>query len=284
MRAQSKLKRAAATVIYHVFVISLCFVMLYPILWLIMSSFKPSDEVFRNASSLWPEHFTFRNYAEGWKGFGGTSFGTFFKNSLFVASVSTVAQVASSAVVAYGFARVKFKGRQLWFAILVMTMLIPSQVLMIPQYLLFNNFHWINSFKPLIVPAFTGLPFFIFLIMQFIRGIPKSIDESALMDGCGHVRIFSYMILPLSVPSIITSAVFAFYWKWDDFMGPLLYLQRPKMYTVSLALRSFSDPAAGTDWGAMFAMLMLSLLPCFLIFIFFQKYLVEGIVTTGMKN
>ena len=284
MRAQSKLKRAAATVIYHVFVISLCFVMLYPILWLIMSSFKPSEEVFRNASSLWPEHFTFRNYAEGWKGFGGTSFGTFFKNSLFVASVSTVAQVASSAVVAYGFARVKFKGRQFWFAILVMTMLIPSQVLMIPQYLLFNNFHWINSFKPLIVPAFTGLPFFIFLIMQFIRGIPKSIDESALMDGCGHVRIFSYMILPLSVPSIITSAVFAFYWKWDDFMGPLLYLQRPKMYTVSLALRSFSDPAAGTDWGAMFAMLMLSLLPCFLIFIFFQKYLVEGIVTTGMKN
>ncbi len=284
MRAQSKVKRAAATVIYHVFVISLCFVMLYPILWLIMSSFKPSEEVFRNASSLWPEHFTFRNYAEGWKGFGGTSFGTFFKNSLFVASVSTVAQVASSAVVAYGFARVKFKGRQFWFAILVMTMLIPSQVLMIPQYLLFNNFHWINSFKPLIVPAFTGLPFFIFLIMQFIRGIPKSIDESALMDGCGHVRIFSYMILPLSVPSIITSAVFAFYWKWDDFMGPLLYLQRPKMYTVSLALRSFSDPAAGTDWGAMFAMLMLSLLPCFLIFIFFQKYLVEGIVTTGMKN
>ena len=165
-----------------------------------------------------------------------------------------------------------------------MTMLIPSQVLMIPQYLLFNSFHWINSYKPLIIPAFTGLQFFIFLIMQFIRGIPKSIDESALMDGCGHIRIFSYMILPLSVPSIITSAVFAFYWKWDDFMGPLLYLQRPKMYTVSLALRSFSDPAAGTDWGAMFAMLMLSLLPCFLIFIFFQKYLVEGIVTTGMKN
>ena len=284
MKAQSKLKKIIVTIIYHGFVILFGFIMLYPILWLIMSSFKPSDEVFRNASSLIPEHFTFSNYIEGWKGFGGTSFGTFFKNSLFVASIATIGQVVSSSIVAYGFARVRFKGRRFWFAVLVMTMLIPSQVLMIPQYLLFNSFHWINSYKPLIIPAFTGLPFFIFLIMQFIRGIPKSIDESALMDGCGHIRIFSYMILPLSVPSIITSAVFAFYWKWDDFMGPLLYLQRPKMYTVSLALRSFSDPAAGTDWGAMFAMLMLSLLPCFLIFIFFQKYLVEGIVTTGMKN
>ena len=283
MSAQSKMKKVFMTIIYHGFVIGFCFVMLYPILWLVMSSFKPSSEVFKNSSSLWPKHFTFQNYVEGWKGFGGISFGTFFKNSLFVASVSTIGQVVSSTIVAYGFARVKFKGKGFLFAILVMTML-PSQVLMIPQYLLFNSFHWINSFKPLIIPAFTGLPFFIFLIIQFIRGIPKSIDESALMDGCGHIRIFAYMVLPLSVPSIITSAVFAFYWKWDDFMGPLLYLQRPKMYTVSLALRSFSDPAAGTDWGAMFAMLMLSLLPCFLIFIFFQKYLVEGIVTTGMKN
>ena len=284
MRAQSKAKRIITAIVYHCFVILLGFVMLYPILWLAMSSFKPSDEVFRNASSLIPEHFTLQNYVEGWKGFGDLTFSTFFRNSIVYAIVATIGQVVSSTIVAYGFARVKFRGRKGLFAVLIMTMLIPSQVLMIPQYLLFYNFGWINSYKPLLIPAFTGLPFFIFLIMQFIRGIPKSIDESALMDGCGHVRIFSYMILPLSVPSIITSAVFAFYWRWDDLMGPLLYLQKPKLYTVSLALRSFSDPVAGTDWGVMFAMLMLSLIPCFLVFIFFQKYLVEGIVTTGMKS
>lgn len=284
MHINRKVKKNVTTLLYHGFVIGFGFIMLYPILWLVMSSFKPSNEIFSNAASLWPDHFTLENYFQGWKGFGGTTFATFFKNSFFVAIVTTIGQVTTSTLIAYGFARVKFKGRSFWFGVLVLTMLIPTQVLMIPQYLLFNNFGWVNTFYPLIVPAFTGLPFFIFLIMQFIRGIPKSIDESAFIDGCSHFRIFWSMILPLSVPAIITSAVFAFYWKWDDFMGPLLYLQSPKMYTVSLALKSFSDPTAGTDWGALFAMLTLSLVPCFLIFIFFQKYLVEGIVTTGMKN
>lgn len=284
MKVGTKLKKTLNTMLYHGVVILLGAVMLYPILWLVLSSFKPASAIFVNAASLIPESFTFENYAKGWKGFGGTSFATFFKNSFIITGATVIGQVLTSTIVAYGFARIKFKGRKLWFAVMVLTMLVPSQVLMIPQYIMFKNFGWLNSFYPLIVPAFSGLPFFIFLIIQFIRGIPKTIDESAVIDGCGPVRVFTSMILPLSFPAIITSAIFSFYWKWDDFMGPLLYLQSPKLYTVSLALKSFSDPSAGTDWGALFAMLTLSLLPCFLIFVFFQKYLVEGIVTTGMKS
>lgn len=284
MKIDTRLGKSLYTVCYHGFVILLGAIMLYPICWLVTSSFKPASDIFVNAASLIPSPFTLENYAKGWKGFGGLTFATFFKNSLIITFFTVIGQVSTSTLVAYGFARVKFKGRSFWFAVMVLTMLIPTQVLMIPQYIMFKGFGWLDSFLPLIVPAFSGWPFFIFLIIQFIRGIPKSIDESALMDGCGPIRNFLFMILPLSFPAIITCAIFSFYWKWDDFMGPLLYLQRPKLYTVSLALKSFSDPSAGTDWGALFAMLTLSLVPCFLMFVFFQKYLVEGIVTTGMKN
>lgn len=284
MRLKVKVKRKIASVIYHIFVLAFAFVMIYPILWLISSSFKPSDQIFTDAVTLLPKKFVLSNYASGWAGFGGLSFTTFFKNSLTITILTVIGQVVSSTVVAYSFSRIKFFGKNIWFVCMVITMLLPAQILMIPQYILFQSFGWLNSFLPMVVPAFTGLPFFIFLIMQFIGGIPKTLDESAYIDGCKKFRTFFYIILPLVKPAVITSAIFSFYWKWDDFMGPLLYLQKPKLYTVSLALKSFSDPSAGTNWGALFSMLTVSLIPSFLIFIFFQKYLVEGIATTGMKN
>ena len=283
MKSMKTQKRVGA-VIYHLFVVFLGIIMLYPIAWLILSSFKPGNQIFLNAAQLIPETFVLDNYRTGWAGFGGLTFTTFFKNSLIVTILTVIGQVCASTIVAYGFARIRFKAKAFWFACMVITMLLPTQVLMIPQYIMFQKFGWLNSFLPLVVPAFTGLPFFIFLIIQFIRGIPKSLDESAYIDGCGKIRTFFTIVVPLCVPAIITSAIFSFYWKWDDFMGPLLYLQTPKLYTVSLALKSFSDPSAGTDWGSLFAMLVASLIPSFLIFIFFQKYIVEGIATTGMKN
>lgn len=279
-----KTKRRVGSVVYHCFVILLCVIMLYPIAWLVLSSFKPGNQIFVNAARLIPETFTLENYKAGWSGFGGLTFTTFFKNSLIVTILTVIGQVSASTVVAYGFARIRFKGKNFWFACMIITMLLPSQVLVIPQYIMFQKFGWLNSFLPLVVPAFSGLPFFIFLIMQFIRGIPKSLDESAFIDGAGKFRTFTTIIVPLCTPAIITSVIFSFYWKWDDFMGPLLYLQTPKLYTVSLALKSFSDPSAGTDWGPLFAMLVASLVPSFVIFLCFQKYIVEGIATTGIKN
>jgi multiple sugar transport system permease protein len=279
-----KFKKHLITFSFHTFVILLGVVMLYPLLWMLASSFKGPSEIFKNASTLIPKTFVWSNYVEGWKGFGNNSFSLFFKNSLYVTVLSVIGQVCASTLVAFGFSRINFPGRRILFACMIITMLLPAQILLIPRYILFMNFGWINSFLPLIVPSYAGLPFFIFLIMQFIQGIPRELDESASIDGCGKLRIFLQIIVPSALPAIVTTTVFSFYWKWDDFMGPLLYLQKPALYTVSIALKSFADPSSVTNWGAMFAMSCLSLTPCFLIFLCFQKYLVEGISTTGLKG
>ena len=259
-------------------------IMIYPLLWMVMSSFKENNEIFDQASSLWPEVFHFENYANGWKGFAGISFGKFFTNSLFITVIGTIGSVFSSAFIAFGFARLKFKGRKVWFTCMLLTMMLPFQIIMIPQYLIFSKLGWVGTFLPMIVPHFFGGAFFIFLIIQFIYGIPKDMDEAAKIDGCSYYGIFFRIILPLIVPALVTCAIFSFMWKWDDFMGPLLYLNRPTTYTVSLALKMFADPTSLSDWGAMFAMATLSVLPMFLIFVFFQKYLVEGISTEGLKG
>ncbi|MCL4248026.1 MAG: carbohydrate ABC transporter permease [Anaerolineae bacterium] len=258
--------------------------MLYPVVWLVASSLKAPDEIWTNVASLIPSEFHFENYAEGWSGFGGITFATFFRNSFIVAGFGTLFTVVSSAIVAYGFARVKFVGSGIWFSIMLLTLMLPNQILMIPQYIIFNQLDWINTFLPLLVPKLGGDVFFIFMIIQFIRGIPVDLDEAAMIDGCSKTGIFFRIILPQIVPALVTAAIFSFYWTWEDFLGPLVYLQDPNLYTVSLALRAFADTGSVTNWGAVFAMLTLSLVPVILIFVFFQRYLVEGIATTGLKG
>ena len=162
--------------------------------------------------------------------------------------------------------------------------MLPGQIVMVPQYIMFNKLGWLDTYYPLILPMWLGQAFFIFQHMQFIRSIPRELDEAALLDGCSTFQIYWKIILPLIKPSIITSIIFQFYWKWDDFFGPLIYLNSPKKYTLSVALRLFSDPKSSTDWGAMFAMGVLSLAPPVLLFFFFQKYIVEGISTSGLKG
>jgi multiple sugar transport system permease protein len=192
--------------------------------------------------------------------------------------------VFSSALVAYGFSRVQFAGRKFWFTCMLLTLMLPAQVILIPQFVMWNNLGFVNSFIPLLAPRLGGSAFFIFMMMQFIRGIPRELDEAAEIDGCGKAGIFFRIILPLIAPALVTSAIFSFYWTWEEFLNPLIYLNKPQLYTVSLALRSFSDPSANTDWGAIFAMSTLSLVPVFVVFILFQRYLVEGISTTGLKG
>ena len=277
-------KKRILSVIFHVCVSAICLLMIYPVLYMLLGSFKTQQDIFQHPTTLIPEVWNFKNYANGWKGFGGTSFSTFFRNSILITIIAVIGQIASSAIIAYGFARCRFRGKKLWFAIVIVTMMMPAQVLIIPQYIMFNTFGWINSWLPLIIPGFFGFPFFIFLIHQFMTTIPMALDESAYIDGCSKYSIFYRIILPLVKPALITAMIFAIYWKWDDFFGPMIYLTDIKKYTVSVALKMFTDPAAQSDWGAAYAMAVLSLLPVMVIFFAFQQYLVEGISTTGIKG
>jgi multiple sugar transport system permease protein len=275
--------KALNGLVYQLFCIILVFVMLYPFLWLLSSAFKEKGDIFGNLDLI-PKKWVFYNFLNGWRGFAGISFATFFKNSFIVTIGSTILSVAGSVFVGYGFSRVRFKGRSFWFACMMMTLMLPAQILMVPQYLLFSRFNWINTYMPLIIPYLGGQAFFIFLCVQFIKGIPRELDESAFVDGCGLYKIFWYIILPLTKSAVITSSIFSFYWRWSDFIGPLLYLKKPRLYTVSVALKLFADPNSITDWGALFAMSVLSLIPDIAVFLFLQKYLVEGISTTGIKG
>ena len=280
-----KEKRRVKAVIYHILVFGIGLIMIYPLIWMVMSSFKPTNTIFQTAGSLIPEHVTFENYVNGWKGFAKVTFSTFFKNSLFISVVATIGTVISSAVVAYGFARFHFKGKKLLFSAMLLSMMLPAQVLMIPQYLWYQKLNWVGSYMPLIVPYFFAVQgFFVYLISNFISGIPKDLDEAAKIDGCSYVSIFTRIILPLIKPALVTAGIFSFMWRWDDFLSALLYVSKSSMYPVSLALKLFCDPGSSSDYGAMFAMATLSILPSILIFLFFQKYLVEGISTSGLKG
>ena len=274
------------TVFYHVGVIGFGFVMLYPLLWMLAASFKPADQIFSSANvlSLIPARFTIDNYFQGWAGFGGISFLTFFRNTLLYAGVGTVLVVTASAITAYGFARLRFAGRRIWFTCMLITLMLPIQVQVVPEYILFSKLGMVNTFWPLLLPRIGGQAFFIFMIMQFIRSIPRELDDAAAIDGCSEFGIFSRIIVPLISPALVTAAIFSFYFTWNDFLHPLIYLNDPRLYTVSVALRTFADPSTVTNWGAIFAMSTLALIPVFVVFIFFQKYLVEGISTSGLKG
>ncbi len=280
-----KKKQLLQKIVYHVVVCGIGLLMIYPLVWMIMSSFKPTDTIFTTAQSLIPETFTLENYVNGWKGFGKVGFGTFFLNSGFISVMATIGTVASSSIVAYGLSRCKFPGRRILFVFMLVSMMLPAQVLMIPQYLWYQKLGWVGTYLPLIVPFFFATQgFFVYLITNFIDGIPRDLDEAAKIDGCSYYMIFFRIILPLIVPALVTVCIFSFIWRWDDFLSALLYINESARYPVSLALKLFSDPASSSDYGAMFAMSTLSILPAMLIFIFFQKFLVEGISTSGLKG
>lgn len=273
--------------LFHLLVIAGGFVMLYPIFWLFASSLKPADEIWTTVTSLIPRHPTLEHYIQGWSGFGGVSFTTFYINTFIYAGFGTLLSLVTCATVAYGFARIKFPGSRVLFGLMLLTLMLPVQIQIIPQYIFFNRLGMVNTFYPLLLPRFfdqAGQAFFIFMIIQFIRGIPIELDEAAEIDGHGKFSIFARVIVPLIQPPLVTSAIFSFYWTWGDFLTPLIYLNSPQLFTVSVALRSFADPAGVTDWGSIFAMSALSLVPVIVVFIAFQRYIVEGIGTTGMKG
>lgn len=268
----------------HAVILSGAFLMLYPMLWLFASSLKPPQLIFTDIG-LFSAEWSWTNYAVGWKGVAGTTFAVFFKNSFFVSGMSIAGNVLTCSMTAYAFARLSFRLKKLWFAVMLLTMMLPHHVTLIPQYILFSKLDWINTFLPLIVPKFTAADgFFIFLMVQFIRTLPQELDQAATVDGCGTIQIYWRLILPLSLPALVTTAIFTFIWTWNDFFSQLVYLSDMKKYTVSLGLRAFLDASGESRWGPMFAMSIVSLVPVFAIFIFFQRYLIEGIAAGGLKG
>lgn len=256
--------------------------MIYPLLWMIFSSFKSDQEIFSNPSSL-PTSWSPVNYIDGW--FATTpSFTRFYLNSFVICLGAVIGNVFSCSLAAYAFARLEFPFKRVLFAIMLLTLMLPAHVLLIPQYVLFVQFGWINTYLPLIVPKFLATDaFFIFLMVQFIRKIPRELDEAASIDGCGSLGTFWHVVLPLLQPAIVTTIIFTVIWTYNDFFSQLIYLTSPDSLTVPVGLRTLVDSSGGA-YGQLLAMSVLSLVPTFLVFLFFQRRLVEGISTSGLKG
>lgn len=269
----------------HLFIIVLGLIMIYPIVWMIVSSFKPNNMIFSDPGLI-PKAVTIENYITGWKGYAGVTFGKFFINSFLMCAAAVVGNLIACTMAAYAFGRLKFAGRNFWFAVMMITLMLPGHVTIVPRYILFNTFGWVGSYLPIIVPKFLATDaFFVFLLVQFIRSLPKELDEAAIIDGCSEVGVFFRIIVPLAGPALVTTALFTFLWTWDDFFNHLLYLTNPQIFSVSRALRTFvGDSGAVSNWGGALAMSTLSVLPLFILFFALQKYFVRGIATTGIKG
>ncbi|TCC11031.1 carbohydrate ABC transporter permease [Kribbella soli] len=268
--------------VIHVLLAGSALVMLYPVIWMVVSSLRPGNEIFRDPGILIKD-LRIENYRVGWHALT-EPFTRYLLNSGIVVLGSILGNLVSCSMAAYAFARLEFAGKKFWFAIMLLSIMLPIHVVIVPQYILFSNLGWINTVLPLIVPKLLATDaFFVFLMVQFIRGIPRELDEAARIDGCGKASIFLRIILPLMVPALATTTIFTFIWTWNDFFSQLIYLTDPHMYTVPVALRSFVDSTSSSSWGSMFAMSVVSLVPVFLAFLLGQRFLIKGIATTGIK-
>ena len=276
------MRRKINTIVLNVLLIVLGLVTVYPFVWMLSSSFKQNKEIMALEQHLLPQIFTVKNYITMNARF---NFMRFFFNSLLVTIVVTLAVIYTSTICGFVLSKYKFRGRNLLFGFVLSTMMIPWCVTIIPKYSMIQNFGWLDSYKPVIVPAiFATYPFFIYMMIQFIRGLPRELDESARIDGCGSFGIFAGIIVPLSKPAIFSVTLFQFVWRWNDFFNPLIYINSVSKYPVSLALRMSLDVADTVHWDQLMAMSLLTMLPPVLLYIFAQKYFIEGIATSGLKG
>lgn len=259
-------------------------VLLYPIIWMFFSTFKSNDEIFGSISLL-PKSFSLDYYTQGWKGNGKISYTRFFVNTFALVLPTTILTVISSALVAYGFARFRFPGKRILFALLIATLMLPNSVIIIPRYALYNKFHWINTYLPFYAPAVLACyPFFTYMLIQFLRGLPKELDESAYIDGCGTFRTFIQVLLPLMKPALFSAGLFQFLWTYNDYFNSLIFINSVKKFPISLALRMSLDAESVVQWGKVMAMAFVAVVPVMLLFFAAQKYFVEGIATSGIKG
>lgn len=265
-------------------IVMLCFgaaLFSIPFLWTVSTALKTNEQVFAVPPQWIPNPFQWENFKRAWT---ELPFPVFVQNTIFVTILATIGQVFTASLVAYGFARFKWRGRNVLFYLMLSTMMLPSQVTMIPVFLLWRQFNLIDTFAPLVAPAFFGGgAFTIFLLRQFFMTIPRELDEAAMLDGANPFMIWWRILLPLSRPALITVVLFSFIGHWDDFMGPLIYLNSMEKYTVSIGLRMFQDQF-GTQLELLMAAALIHILPTIILFFVAQRYFIKGIALTGLKG
>ena len=259
-------------------------IMIYPLLWLIGASFKTNQEIFASPW-FWPENPTIQGYIDGWQTSTPYTFGRFFLNSMYIVIPKVIGTAISSTAVAYGFARFEFPGKKVLFAILIATLLLPDVVTRIPQYLIFREFGWLDTYLPLFVPSwFAWEAFFVFMLIQFLRAIPREMEKAARVDGANTFQVLIHIVIPMLTPALISVCLFRFMWTMNDFLGPLIYISSVENYPISLALRLAIDTTEAFNWNQILAMTVLALTPSLVVFFLAQKYFIKGISTGGGKG
>jgi multiple sugar transport system permease protein len=286
-----KRKRTSTSpLLIHVALLTVCTVAAMPFIWMVLTSLKTADNAIQFPPQWWPKPFQWSNYREVFRSGSNIDFLLWTRNSVEIALLNVFGTTISSAIVAYGFARIRFKGRGTLFVIMLATMMIPFPVVMSSLFSMYSwmgkhtGTQWLGTFKPLWVPAWFGSAFSIFLLRQFFLTIPDELSEAARIDGCNEIGIFLKIILPLSRPALVVVALFAFMGVWNDYLGPLIYLQRPEQFTLALGLQNLQNQHGGTPWHILMAASVLVIVPVLLLFFLAQKTFIEGIATTGSKG
>ncbi len=258
--------------------------LLFPIIWMISCAFKSNEEIFGSIRLL-PDSFSLRYFREGWTGVGKTTYTDFFRNTFVMVIPTTLFTIVSSVLVSYGFTRFDFKGKKLLFALLIAMLMLPNAVVIIPRYTLYNRFGWVDSYMPFYIPGLLCCnSFFPYMLIQFLRGLPKELDESAYIDGCGTLRTLIYILLPLMKTAIFSMALFQFLWTYNDYFNALIFINSVRKYPISLALRLSLDAESVVHWGKLMAMSTVAVLPVVILFFACQKYFVEGVMAGAIKG
>ncbi len=277
-------RRALGILLTFALLIPLGILFVVPFFVMLSTALKTKPQIFQFPPSLIPDPIVWENFPEGWRGYDFIDFTGCTWNSVKITVNNIVGNLVSCTLAAYAFARLKARGKNIFFGILLATMLLPNEAVLIPQYVLFRILGWNDTHLPLMVPPWFGWPFFIFLLRQFFLTIPEELVDAAKIDGAGHARILMQIFIPLSKPALATLAIFAFVGNWNNFFGPLLYLRTPEIQTLPVCLVQYQGAYGNTDWNLMMAVATITVIPVLLIFIFGQRYFVEGIATSGVKR
>jgi multiple sugar transport system permease protein len=275
-----RVRKIVFSIFWYLFMTAAALAVMLPFIWMVSTSLKGQKEVFTYPPTWLPKEWRWQNYIDAWR---GAMFGRYFLNSVFVAVAVTVGQVVTCSMAAYAFARMRFKGKDLLFALFLSTTMISTQVTLVPSYLVMKTLGWMDSYKALIVPFLTS-PFAIFIMRQSFMTIPRELEEAARLDGCGRVRFLVQILLPLCKPVIAAQALFAFMGNWNSYMWPLIITTSKELRTLQIGLRYFVNQEGGTQWGLFMAAAVLVSVPVIALYFTVQKQFVEGIATTGLKG
>ncbi|WP_124065377.1 carbohydrate ABC transporter permease [Clostridium sp. E02] len=278
-------KSKISTWIRYTLLILVGLIMVYPLIWMVGATFKTNSEIFTSAW-FWPKNPVMDGYENAFVDYGGKiNLIKSILNTYKIVVPKVLFTVFSATITAYGFGRFEFKGKGILFSLMISTLFLPQVVLNAPQYIMFNQWGWTNSYLPLIIPSlFAGDTYFLFMLVQFLRGVPKELEEAARIDGCNSIKTLWYVIVPMLKPSLVSVALFQFMWTSNDFMGPLIYISDMPKYTNSIYLRLSMDGDVGFQWNRILAMSLISIIPSLIVFFCAQEAFIDGIAAGGVKG